>query len=252
MSGPLSGTPDGTTANAQAANTCPPTGERPNNTPIFISGVGDTRSYHAWLRASCHGGLMAELKGEKLMVVPSIADGFRAAVSTLRSIDWKDGVSYHTFTLPEDNLGRGMPESVVRDELECLSIHVQGVTQLRSGPRQEPPSSPQFIVSVARGPEVSKVRSLTELYDLRVSVESYVAPKGPLQCKRCQRIGHRQRKCVYAPRCVACGAPASPVDALPRGKSLSAVAAREPHSELPCLCKVEGGEGGSGKAGARA
>jgi hypothetical protein len=32
-----------------------------------------------------------------------------------------------------------------------------------------------------------------------------VAPKGPLECKRCQRFGHTQRNCGYAPRCVACG-----------------------------------------------
>jgi hypothetical protein len=54
-------------------------------------------------------------------------------------------------------------------------------------------SPPHFLVSVARGPELSKVRSITELCGLRVSVESYVAPKGPLQCKRCQRFGHTQR-----------------------------------------------------------
>ena len=38
-----------------------------------------------------------------------------------------------------------------------------------------------------------------------MSVESYVAPKGPLQCKRCQRFDHTQRNCRYAPRCVVCG-----------------------------------------------
>jgi hypothetical protein len=38
-----------------------------------------------------------------------------------------------------------------------------------------------------------------------VSLESYVAPKGPMQCKRFQRFGHMQRNCGYAPRCVACG-----------------------------------------------
>jgi len=62
---------------------------------------------------------MVQPKGEKLLVVPSTADGFRAAVSALRSPDGKDGVSYHTFTLSNDrcarllvkNLGRGMPES---------------------------------------------------------------------------------------------------------------------------------------------
>ena len=140
MSGPLSGMPNGTTTNAQVANACLPAGQRPNKTPIFITGAKDTLAFLAWLRASCPGGLMAQLKSEKLMVVPSTADGFRAAVSALRSLDGKDGVSFHIFTLPEDrcarllvkNLGRGMPESVVREELESLNICVQGVTQLRS------------------------------------------------------------------------------------------------------------------------
>jgi hypothetical protein len=49
------------------------------------------------------------------------------------------------------------------------------------------------------------VGSITELCSLRVSVESYVAPKDPLQCKRCQRSGHTQRNCGYAPWCVTCG-----------------------------------------------
>ena len=57
-------------------------------------------------------------------------------------------MSFHTFTLPEDrcarllvkNLGRGMPESIVREELENLGIHVQGVTQLRSGHRDQGPT----------------------------------------------------------------------------------------------------------------
>ena len=68
-------------------------------------------------------GLMFHLKREELMVVRSTADGFRAVVSALRSLNGKDGVSFHTFTLPEDrcaqllvkNLGRGRPKSVVRE-----------------------------------------------------------------------------------------------------------------------------------------
>ena len=45
---------------------------------------------------------MAQLKSEKLMVVPSTADGFRAVVNALRSLNGKDGVSFHTITLQED------------------------------------------------------------------------------------------------------------------------------------------------------
>jgi hypothetical protein len=104
------------------------------------------------------------------MVVPSKADGFRAAVSALRSLDGEECVRFHTFTLPEDrcvrllakNRGRSMPESVVREELESLNIRVKGVTLLRCGRREQDPAKdslpiPHFIVSVARGPEVSKL-----------------------------------------------------------------------------------------------
>jgi hypothetical protein len=149
MSGPLRGMPNGATTHAQvAATSAAPIGERPNKTPIFITGVGDTRAFLAWLRASCPGGLTAQLKDEKLMVVPSTADGFRAAVSALRSLDGARGVSFHTFNHPEDrcerrlvkNLDRGMPESVVREELESVDIRVQGVTRLRSGRRDRDPT----------------------------------------------------------------------------------------------------------------
>jgi hypothetical protein len=50
MSGPLSVIPDGTTLNAQVANTCLLKRERPNNTPMLISGVRNTVAILAWLR----------------------------------------------------------------------------------------------------------------------------------------------------------------------------------------------------------
>jgi hypothetical protein len=87
------------------------------------------------------------MKGESLMEVPVKADEFRTAVSALRSIDARKGVSIHTFSLPEDrctrrlvkNLGRRMPEDVVRQELGALVIWVQGVMQLRSVRRDQNP-----------------------------------------------------------------------------------------------------------------
>ena len=53
MSEPMSGMPDGTTTNAQVANAILPAGELINKTPIFISGVNDTRAFLAWLRGCC-------------------------------------------------------------------------------------------------------------------------------------------------------------------------------------------------------
>jgi hypothetical protein len=138
-----------------------------------------------------------------------------------------------------------------------LNIGLQGVTQLRSGlreldPAKDSPPNAHFIVSVARGPEVSKVRPLTELCGLRVSVESYMAPKGPLQCKRCQCFGHTQRTCGYTPRCFVCaGSHISGGCSTPREQPQCCGCGRKPHSQLPWLCEVEGSEGGSCKASAR-
>jgi hypothetical protein len=214
MSGPLDVMKAGTTLSDSVA----PAGERPNKKPIFVSEASDTRGFRTWLRTHCPNSLSAQLKAEKLTIVPGTAVGLRATMSVLRSLDGSKGVSFHTFSLPEDrqvrllikNLGRQMPESVVRQELEDLGICVQGVMQLRSRCRdldasKDRPLIPHFTVSVARGPGVQKVPSFFELCSLRVSVEKYVAPKGSVQCKRCQRFGHTQRNSSYPPRCVACG-----------------------------------------------
>jgi hypothetical protein len=83
-------------------------------------------------------------------------------------------------------LGRHMPEDVVREELENLGMCPGSIAaplgQPRPGERQSPPLKPHFV-SVGRGSEVAKVRSLTELCGFRGSVEIYIAPKGPRQCK---------------------------------------------------------------------
>jgi hypothetical protein len=192
-----------------------PPGQRRNRTLMFITGVTDIRGFLVWLRSRCPKSLTAQMKGEKLTMVPETADDFRAAVSALTSLDASKGVTFHPFLLPEDrcarllikNLDRRMPEDVVREELGALGICVQGIMQLRSGcrdqkPEKDRPVTPHFIVTVARGPEVTKIRSITQLCGLRVTVKTYTAPRGPLQCKR---FGHTHRNCGYAPRCVACG-----------------------------------------------
>jgi hypothetical protein len=199
MSGSLCGLPDGTTTSVQVAtNSAIPAGERSNKTPIYVSGVTDTRGFLAWLRVSCQCGLSAQIIGQKLKLVPQTPEGFRATVGALRSSDGSKDVSFHAFSLPEDrcvrllvkNLHRHMPENAVREELEKLGVRAQGVLQLRLGRHDQEaakarPLTPHFIVSGARGPGVAKVRSLTELCGLRVSVETYRSPNEPLQCKRC-------------------------------------------------------------------
>ena len=127
------------------------------------------------------------------------------------------------------NLGRSMPESVVRDELESLNIRVQGVTKPRSDRRDQDPAkdcppTPQFIISVARGPEVSRVRSLNELCGLRVSVESTWPRKARCNVSAANASATRSATAVTLHGASLVGAPISPVAALPRGNSPTAVA----------------------------
>ena len=249
MFGPLSDMPNGTTSNAQVANDCLPAGQRPNKTPIYISGVTDTRAFLAWLRASCPGGLLARLKSDKLMVVPSTADGFRAAVSALRSLDGKDRVSFHTFTLPEDrcarllvkNLGRVMPESVVREELESLNICFQGVTQLRSGrrdpdPAKDRPSNPTSLCQWHAGLRFPRcVRSPNSaVCECRWS-RTWL-PRVRCNAGAANASATRSATADTHLGASLVGASTSPVGVLTRGISLRSNAAGKPHSELPWLC----------------
>ena len=172
------------------------------------------------------------------MVVPSTADGFRAAVTALRSLDGKEGVSFHTFTLPEDrcvrllvkNLGRRMPESVVREELESLNIRVQGVTQLRSGrrdqdPAKDRPPTPHFIISVARGPEVSKVDHSPNSADCECRWSRTCLRKARCNVSAANASATRSATAGTHRGASLVGTPTSPVDAPPRGNSPSAAAA---------------------------
>jgi hypothetical protein len=259
--GPLCGMPDGTTQSAQVAtNSAAPAAERQNKTPIYVSGVKDTRGFLTWLRASFHSGLSAQIKGEKLMLVPRTAEGFRATVSALRSFDGSKGVSFHTLTLPEDrcarllvrNLGRHMPVGVVREELENLGICVQGVLQLCSGRRDQEaakarPLTPHFIVSLARGPNVVKLRSLTELWGLRVRSRRTSPRKDPCNGSAANASAIRSGTAATPPGVLLV------VRLTFQGSAPTPAAAqvlqlwKKPHIQLPGLCEMEGGQGGACK-----
>jgi len=84
----------------------------------------------------------------------------------------KNGLRFHTFTHPEFRCVRLLVKHLGRIR---LSVITDGVKQQPSGrrarnPLKKRPSQPHIIVSLAIGPEVSKVRWLTELYGLRVLV----------------------------------------------------------------------------------
>ena len=97
LSGPPSSIPAGTTFIQAPEVNVVPAGQQRNKTPIFITGVSDTRGFLAWMRATCRSGLTAQIKAERLVLVPETSDSFRATVAALRSLDASRGVSFHLF-----------------------------------------------------------------------------------------------------------------------------------------------------------
>jgi hypothetical protein len=76
-----------------------------------------------------------------------------------------------------------MHENNAREELVARGICVQEVMQLRlerrdQNPEKDRPVTPHFTVTVARGSKFSKIRSITELCGIRVTVETYTAIEG--------------------------------------------------------------------------
>lgn len=61
-----------------------------------------TRRFLEWIRANSTGKLLAQTKGEILTLVPTTADGLRPTIGDLRSLDVGEGVSFQTFSIPED------------------------------------------------------------------------------------------------------------------------------------------------------
>ena len=118
------------------------------------------------------------------MVVAETADDFRATVTALKSLDVNRGVSFYT-SLPDDrrmrllvkNLGTRMPKLVLKEELCSPGYLCPGSF---ADPQKNRHMSQPFILSAARGPEAAKFCAVTQLCDLRVSVETYTALKGPL------------------------------------------------------------------------
>jgi hypothetical protein len=121
--------------------------------------VSNTRKFLEWIREKTASKLLAQMRGETLMLVPETADGFRATIGALRSLGEDKGVSFHTFSLPEDRrvrlllkyVGKRMPEAEIKEELEALSISAQAIMQLRSkrrdqDPEKDRPLTPHFVV----------------------------------------------------------------------------------------------------------
>jgi hypothetical protein len=60
----------------------------------------------------------------------------------------------------------------------CTSMCRQSCNSGQRDPEMDRPLTPHFILSVARGPDVAKLRSLNDVCSLRVKVETTTPQRG--------------------------------------------------------------------------
>jgi hypothetical protein len=156
--------------------------------------VRKTRKFLEWIRAKSARKIVGQMKGETLMFVPETSDGFRATIGALWSLGEGHSVSFHTFLFRRtrkptvQKTVKRMPEAEIKEELDAFHINMGAVMQHQSKRRDQDLKKNHslkhhFMVLAARGPNVTKELSLTDLCGLRMKVKTYKTPKGPFQCR---------------------------------------------------------------------
>jgi len=140
-------------------------------------------------------------------------------------------INYHTFALPDEKslkiVIKGVPLDVtdaeLMEELEELGFKPNFVRAFSKNEKR----LPIHMVSLKRTENVKEIFETTELFYVRVKIESYKST-GPAQCFSCQRFGHSSLQCGHSPRCVKCG------------KNHPSKECTKPKEDSPTCCNCDG------------
>ncbi|KAL1130356.1 hypothetical protein AAG570_013294 [Ranatra chinensis] len=108
---------------------------------------------------------------------------------------------------PEKFIIRGADEETLPDEileeLKTQGFPVTRVAQLKATADKR--KLPIFLVQLTPSEDKDKIRNMIDLCGMKMKVEAYRTPRRPLQCHKCQRLGHVVNCCSTEKRCVKCG-----------------------------------------------
>nr|CAD7434834.1 unnamed protein product [Timema monikensis] len=152
--------------------------------------------------------------GDRVRLQCGSEEDYRALLKFLPSL----GIQHWSYELGRERLVRVVVKGLltrtnpddIQEELVEMGFPVKSITQMlsqwkrdqKTGERQR---LPNFVVSLTPGEHTARLYSISVLCGLRVRVEKYKSPGGPVQCKNCFRFGHVRRDCRANPRCGFCG-----------------------------------------------
>ena len=133
--------------------------------------------------------------------------------------------------LPVKKLGRCMPASDVREDHEFLGNHVQGVTQLHSGrrdqdPTKDSPPTPTSFYQRREGLRCPRCDQSPNTDSCECRYSPTWLQRAPCNANAASALVTRSENVDTRPGVSRVGAPTSSVGALTRSRSLSAVAAK--------------------------
>lgn len=122
-------------------------------------------------------------------------------------------LEFHTFTLTSERplqvVIRGLTSTVeaieVHDYLVDRGFHVTEAKQLRNGKG----ITGLWLVSLSKDSTkpADEIFNLSSMFFSGVTVRKYNRSTAPIQCHRCQGLGHASFGCGRSPKCVKCGGP---------------------------------------------
>ncbi|KAG8236092.1 hypothetical protein J437_LFUL016143 [Ladona fulva] len=139
-----------------------------------------------------------------------------------------ENIEYYTYQIPtmrsQHYVIRDLPASTeiaaIKEDLVEQGFTIQDVQQIfTTKPLQPQPTSPKtdqpptkrpcplFKISFPHSTQKEDILNIKTVLGLKIRISDYITPKLPIQCTKCQQLGHTRNYCNFNPNCVKCSGP---------------------------------------------
>ena len=210
--------------------------------PIIVKPMRTHGELINFIKNAVTANFSVKPSGAFMKVSLSTPDDYRS-VTTLMV---ERNIEHHTWNLePKKHqrfVVRGLPKNADPDdiltELQEMGYNATAVIQLTGTDREtgKKRAFPLFTVTlvIPHGEAPVDFTDIEKLQHCCITTEKPRERNGPIQCYRCQRIGHKSAYCHHAVRCVCCGG-SHDAKVCPLEKSAAAICANCKGSHPACI-----------------